>query len=281
MKHLLAKGTSTPDHPEGEATLQGHTAMVLAAAEQLLQHRGRASLLAAGLDPGLEPRLRRLVLLGAATHDLGKCSDHFQQMVRAKRREPQLVRHEALSLWLGWPGQPLSKWLRGATDSDEDLCFALVCAAAHHRKFWADAFAPEDAGAGLSLSLLVHHGDFARTLQLLATKLGLSAPPAFSSPLTVSASRRAHPREQLQAWQESFARTVPPGAPDARLLAVAKALVLAADVAGSALPRSGEKHAWVGQQLSRPRSPEALLSVVERRLNGKPLRPFQEAVARG
>lgn len=281
MKHLLAKGTSTPDRPESEATLRGHTAMALAAAEQLLQHRGRASLLAVGLDPALEPRLRRLVLLGAATHDLGKCSDHFQQMVRGTRREPQLVRHEALSLWLGWPGQPLSPWLRGAVDSEEDLCLALVCAAAHHRKFWTDAFAPEDAGAGLSLSLLVQHADFTRTLELIATKLCLPAPPVFASPLTVSASRRAHPREQLQSWQESFERTMSPGAPDARLLAVAKALVLAADVAGSALPRSGEKHAWVGQQLSRPRSAEALLSVVERRLKGRPLRPFQEAVAQG
>ncbi|MFP2930901.1 CRISPR-associated helicase Cas3', partial [Pyxidicoccus sp. 3LG] len=252
----------------------------LAAAEQLLEHRGRASLLAAGLDAGQEPRLRQLVLLGAAAHDLGKCSDHFQQMLRGKRREPQLVRHEALSLWLGWPGQPLSTWLRGAVASEEDLCLALVCAAAHHRKFWSDAFAPDDAGAGLSLELLIHHADFTRTLELLATKLSLDAPPDFTSPLRVSVSRRAHPREQLQSWQQAFERAVPPGAPEARLLAVAKALVLAADVAGSALPRSGEKPGWVGQQLSRPHSAERLLSVVEHRLKGRPLRPFQESVAR-
>nr|WP_225937829.1 CRISPR-associated helicase Cas3' [Myxococcus sp. RHSTA-1-4] len=276
---MLAKGTASPDRPEGEATLPGHTAMVVAAAEQLLEHRGRASLLAAGLDPGLEPRLRRLVLLGAATHDLGKCSDHFQQMLRGRRHEPQLIRHEALSLWLGWPGQPLASWLRAAVDTDEDLCLALVCASAHHRKFQSDAFAPEDAGAGSSLSLLVHHADFARTLALIAGKLGLPAPPAFSSAISVSVSRRAHPREQFQEWQDTFERTLPPDIPEARLLAVAKALVLAADVAGSALPRSGEKHGWVGQQLSRPRSAEGLLSVVERRLGGRPLRPFQEAVA--
>jgi CRISPR-associated endonuclease/helicase Cas3 len=278
VKRLLAKGTARPDRPEGEATLQGHTAMVLSAAEQLLEHRGRASLLASGLDPGLEPRLRRLVLLGAAAHDLGKCSDHFQQMLRGRRQAPQLIRHEALSLWLAWPGQPLASWLRG-TASEEDLCLALVCAAAHHRKFWSGAFAPDDSGAGLSLELLVHHEDFAHTLELIATKLGLSVPPAFSSVLPVSASRRAHPREQLQAWQESFERAVPAGSQDARLLSVAKALVLAADVAGSALPRSGEKHGWVGQQLSRPRPAARLHSVVEQRLKGRPLRPFQEAVA--
>ncbi|ATB51321.1 CRISPR-associated helicase/endonuclease Cas3 [Corallococcus macrosporus] len=279
MKRLLAKSTATPDRPEGEATLLGHTALVLSAARRLLEHRGRASLLAAGLDPALEPRLRRIVLLAAALHDLGKCSEHFQSMLRRKRDAPQWVRHEALSLWLCWPGQPLSAWLLRDV-SELDLGLALVCVAAHHRKFQADAFAPEDAGAGLTVELLVQHEDFTRTLARIAEELSLSAPPVFTAPLLLRATRTAHPRDQLQAWQEDFERTIPASAMDARLLAVCKALVLAADVAGSALPRSGERQDWVDRQLTAPHPGEALLAVVERRLAGRMPRPFQEAVAR-
>ena len=56
-------------------------------------------------------RLEELVLIGAFVHDLGKCSDHFQQMVRHQRHLAQLLRHEACSLYLAWPGQPLGDWL--------------------------------------------------------------------------------------------------------------------------------------------------------------------------
>ncbi len=279
MRRLLAKSTATPDRPEGEATLLGHTALVLASARRLLEHRGRASLLAAGLDPALEPRLRRIVLLAAALHDLGKCSEHFQSMLRRTRSAPQLVRHEALSLWLCWPGQPLSAWLLGGM-SAPDLCLALVCVASHHRKFQTEAFAPDGAGAGLTLELLVHHEDFARTLARIAQELELSAPPVFTAPLVLRATRKEHPRDQLQAWQDDFERAVPADALDARLLAVCKALVLAADVAGSALPRSGEKQDWVDRQLMAPHPADALRAVVERRLAGRAPRPFQEAVAR-
>ncbi|MFP2961154.1 CRISPR-associated helicase Cas3' [Myxococcus sp. 1LA] len=279
MKRLLAKSTATPDRPEGEATLLGHTALVLSAARRLLEHRGRASLLAAGLDPALEPRLRRIVLLAAALHDLGKCSEHFQSMLRRQRDAPQLVRHEALSLWLCWPGQPLSTWLLRDV-SELDLCLALVCVAAHHRKFQTEAFALDGAGAGLSLGLLVHHEDFSRTLARIAEELSLSAPPMFTAPILLRATRKEHPRDQLQAWQDDFERTVPDGSMDARLLAVCKALVLAADVAGSALPRSGEKQDWVDRQLTAPHPAEALRAVVDRRLAGRTPRPFQDAVAR-
>lgn len=277
---LLAKAPLTPERPEGAATLSGHTALVLAAAEELLEHRGQASLRAVGLEPSMVERLSRIVLLGAAVHDLGKCSDHFQAMVRGERQQPQLLRHEALSLWMCWPGQPLASWLEQVSGSEGDLCLALVCAAAHHRKFWTAAVALEDSGAGSSLELLMNHGDFHRTLELIATKLGLPAPPSFTSAQRVAVSWRSGPRARFAAWQEDFERRVPVGSQDAGLLSVAKALVLAADVAGSALPRSGEKRAWMGAELSRRASAEQMLSVVERRLEGRPLRPFQESVSR-
>jgi DNA-directed RNA polymerase specialized sigma24 family protein len=71
--------------------------MVIAAAEHILAQRGLASLRAARLPDTWEERLRQIVWLAAFCHDLGKCSDHFQAMVRGTRKEQQAARHEALS----------------------------------------------------------------------------------------------------------------------------------------------------------------------------------------
>jgi CRISPR-associated endonuclease/helicase Cas3 len=278
--HLLAKSTHRPDRPEGAATLRGHTALVLEAAKELLDLRGQQSLLASGLPLSREPRLRRIVLLAAATHDLGKCSDHFQEAVRHERQGAQLLRHEALSVWLCWPGQPLASWLAGAVESELDLCLALACAAGHHRKFPAHALASEGSGAGTSVQLLIHHQDFHRTLELVASALGLPhPPPGFTSAYEVQSNRKSNPPQKLRQWRQDFEPLVPPGSAQERLLAVCKALVLAADIAGSALPRSGEKRQWIGQQLSQRAPAEKILEAVKQRLGRNPPRPFQQAVA--
>src|SRR5690606_21026562 len=64
-----------------------------------------------------------------------------------------------------------------------------------------------------------------------------------------------------------------------RLLAAAKACLVAADVAGSALPRVGVGLAWIVNALSNLPSSDDLKQVVSDRLDGKPLRPFQRATA--
>lgn len=96
MKPLLAKSVSASGK---EMSLREHTAMVCSAADVLLERCGKASLEAAGLSEAYLPELSRMVRLGAFVHDLGKCSDHFQGMVRREREAPQWIRHEALSLW--------------------------------------------------------------------------------------------------------------------------------------------------------------------------------------
>src|SRR5713226_3665420 len=105
MLRLLAKSTLDPDRPRGEATLRGHTALVLQAAGVLLEERGEQSLNSARLEVGLLPRLQEIVRFAALVHDLGKCSEQFQLMLRRELNVPQAMRHEAISIWLCWPGQ--------------------------------------------------------------------------------------------------------------------------------------------------------------------------------
>src|SRR5262249_2666329 len=231
---LLAKSAINLAEPH---TLPGHTAMVVNAAVELLRHRGEASLRAAGVDRARLEELERVVLVAALVHDLGKANDHFREMVRYQRRDrPQLLRHEALTLFLCWPGQPLADWLRGAVRDDADYLTALVAAAGHHRVFDSRAVAVPDAGAGSRTTIFTTHPDFAATVEVVAKKLGLVSPPVSMEDVVVESTRRVDPRRRLQEWRLDFEGLVPHGCASRRLLPLAKALVIDADVAGSVLP---------------------------------------------
>jgi CRISPR-associated endonuclease/helicase Cas3 len=78
-------------------------------------------------------------------------------------------------------------------------------------------------------------------------------------------------------WEED-ATAITSRHSDRLLLAVAKALTLAADVAGSALPKAGEGRRWIGEQLGRRADTGQLRQIVDVRLRGATLRPFQRAV---
>jgi CRISPR-associated endonuclease/helicase Cas3 len=271
---LLAK-SATGNALRDQHTLQGHTGMVVAAAHQLLRARGLASLRAVGLPASAIDRLSRIVLLGAFAHDLGKCSAHFQEVVRSVNRR-QLVRHEAATLWLAWPGQPLGPWLAQAVGSDEDLMLALCAAAGHHRKFWSQAIASDEDDAGSEMALLSDHPDFRRLLEGAGRITGLvfAAPPEVER-ITIVAGRES-PQTRLGEWHDECRTVV---RDNAALLAAAKALVLCADVAGSALPKSGEHLNWIEEALANRADSVAFTRVVTERLGANTLRPFQRQVA--
>lgn len=276
-KRLLAKSSATPENPCQPEQLPGHTSLVMASARQLLEHRASDALRAAGLDDAQRHRLERWVLAGAFVHDLGKASDHCQANMRRQRHRPQLVRHEACSLYLAWPGQVLGEWLIPAVGDERELCFALIAAAGHHRNFWCHAIAPDDAGAGSSLTLWTSHEDFDATLRLGVEAFGLAAPPPLAD-LQLHHGRRSALRAFFVRCEE-HANRLRPTREEPHLLAIAKALVLDADVAGSALPRAGERSEWMGAVLSRPRVSADLEVLIEQRLGGQPVRPFQATVA--
>lgn len=275
---LLAKSPRDPGRLDGAETLRGHTLLVLRAADELLDLRADASLRAFGLAPNLADRLRRIVRAAAFAHDLGKANDHFQAAVRHRRDAPQLVKHEALSLWLTWPGQLLSGWLRRGVESDLDYELAVLAAAGHHRRFAAQAMAPPDKGAGTALTLLTGHADFAHLTRAGAEALGLAPPPAFAD-LVLEITRRWSPAHDFEQWERGATDRLRGDVIARKLLAAAKALVLDADVAGSALPRAGEKLGWIKDQLAVRAGRDRLERIVVKRLGGAPPRRFQEDVA--
>lgn len=275
--HLLAKSVRRGSVLSERHTLADHTRWVVASAMDLLDCRGADSLRAARLDQELLPTLRRIVLLAAFVHDLGKCSEHFQEMVRGTRSVPQLIRHEAATLWLAWPGALLSDFLTPAAGSRENLILALCAAAGHHRKFTKSALAHVEDGAGGRVRLLCSHPEFASLLHAASKTTGLSFGPLPSlSDVLVVANRRSNPAATLEGWGEQ-AEEVASAHPV--LLALAKALVLAADVAGSALPQNHTSTGWIGHSLANRPDRARLEAVTRARLGLKQLRPFQHRVA--
>ncbi len=284
---LLAKSTKDPAHPRGPETLPGHTAFVLAAADELLAACGNECLRALGFSESELPRLSAIVQLSCVMHDLGKSSDHFQGIVRGTRHAPQLVRHEALSLWLCWPGRLLAEWLQGSGLSALDYRIAVLAAAGHHRKFWKHAMPADGAGPGTTMRLHLDHEDFAATLRIAAAQFGLDRPPAMDA-VVIETTRQWSPADDFHAWEQDWLSQIQEdprrgrcgvGTADANLLALAKAMVIAADVAGSALPRGSERPSWIAEQFRSRPTAESLGRIVCDRLRGAQLRPFQQQLA--
>lgn len=271
---LLAKSWDGQGVIPRGVLLQGHTAEVLAAARHILAARATASLLAVGLPITLRARLERIVLTACLIHDLGKCSAHFQAMIHGKREQRQLIRHEAASVLLVWT-TVLREWISGGIEDPADVPLVLAAAAGHHRKFPVQAL-QDQVGLGLTMSCFSGHVDVQRTLTL-GTTIGLSSPPPLTD-ITFSIGLGGVKPILDRHLDEALDHRLAEDPLADRLLAVAKALVLAADVAGSALPCSTERSDWLTDQLDRVHG-ESLSQTVTRRLEGKHLRPFQQAVA--
>ncbi len=278
FKRLLAKSSKTPDAPRGAETLSGHTANVMAAAQTLLDETADIQLSAVCL-PGTmwKERFCQAVLFAAFCHDLGKANDQFQNMVRQERKQKQAIRHEALSLLI-IQETPLKEWLSATLEEPEDLPFLLWAAAGHHRKFPPDEPA---AGTGIRLSLFLEHGDFQRTLSVGKKWLGLNDSPALTN-LTWRLIGPTTPYQLLiRAKRKAAAFWASCNDEKRRFLAAVKACLIAADVAGSALPKEGEKiSGWIRKALDQKPTPSQLQKIVDERLKGIPLRPFQEALGK-
>ncbi len=278
FKRLLAKSSQTPDAPRWAEALSGHTGNVLASAQALLDETADTQLSAIGLPRAIwKERFCRAVLLAAFCHDLGKANDQFQNMVRKNRRQKQAIRHEALS-FLIIQETPLKEWLSKGLTEPEDLSFLLWAVAGHHRKFPPDEPA---AGTGIRISLLLEHADFQRSLSVGAKWLSLDVPPTLTN-LTWQLVGPTSPHQLLrQARRRAAAFWASCDNDNRRFLAAMKACLIAADVAGSALPKEGERiSCWIRRVLGQKPTSGQLRRIVDERLQGMPLRPFQEALGK-
>lgn len=276
---LLAKSTEKDkeDAPLHAQTLPGHLEHVGKVAEELAGARGLIVLEALRLDSATwaEP-LRRATLLGALLHDIGKANDHFQDMVRRRRRD-QALRHEVVGLWMLATSKPLQDWLFAA-ESDVVRYAAIRAIVGHHVKFVpATSLAPKSVGKE-TMGVSAGHADVAEALAAVGERLDLGPPPHLRN-TTIDLIETEVPEvdrllRAAQRWWDSSDDETP------RFAAAVAALVVAADVCGSALVRHGrDPVGWVREALGLVPTAGDFLSTATGRLKGDSPRPFQEAVA--
>jgi CRISPR-associated endonuclease/helicase Cas3 len=286
--YLWAK-SKRPDEAElASIRLSGHLADVLEAATRLLDATADEQLRALGLDPErYRERLRRCVRLAAALHDLGKANDHFQGMIRGVRdvrQNPQGLRHEWVSVLIL---KELRDWLLAAVDQSElDLAIVEWAISGHHPS-WGHESPPRScpAGAGPEIVILNGHPDVRAILDWLRETFGLARPPELSTATRLLAGADKVYVE-LAFWAKGARRVwdaMPRGEPDSRFVAAVKGCLIAADVAGSALPKSAPddpaRWDWITRSFANVPEVGDIRKVAQHRLNGEVPRKFQQDVA--
>jgi CRISPR-associated endonuclease/helicase Cas3 len=286
-KRLLAKSQMRGEPWNDSMALAAHLADVHAAAVQVLGATGDDQLHALGLPvENYRERFRRVVCLAAAVHDLGKANDHFQGMIcglRDVRVNPQGIRHEWVTLLML---RSLREWLLPAVDGSE-LDFNIVewAISGHHPSQHHSSPPKENPeGSGVVIELFMGHADFRAALAWLAETFGCPEPP-----VTVNVTRNLRGRDgvfgEIAMWFAKSRRTWDrvKKTPDARLTAAAKNALIAADVAGSALPKAmpNDPNRWTCIAESFAARPELgdLLAIVNHRLKSGTPRDFQSEVA--
>ena len=287
---LLAKSWRT-DAPDGGvpsyAELIDHLRAVELAGASIVAAVGELILRQLDLDVDeWMHRLEKSLRVACLCHDVGKANEAFQEMVRGAR-EPrqQPARHELLgALLLVDRSSPLRAWAKEQlqAESDEETELLLNCVigavAGHHVKMdenWQKAsMAMRGGGCGLELRMLLTNPAMERVFarKLFTTEIGFSLLDGDESFL---GDRLAPFNHASNRWRKELQRREDWW----RFAAALKALVMAADVAGSAVAPHGEEIGqWVQDTLAGRITAEEMRAVVHARLNGAEPREFQRAV---
>ncbi len=276
---LLAKSIEKPWR--GTYTLVGHTSAVVEAVTTLVDALGDRIISQFGLQCDFV-KLRATARLAAYLHDWGKANDHFQMVVRHQSnplQNPQLIRHEVASLLLGWQYR---EWLEDCPYSD--FLTALAAAGGHHLKLgWNsrkqepnDELGEIREGSGsdrLYLYMSPKYFEGMIKYGIKALDLPRQLPECVRKPpycwqVAELKLRRSELLEAFLDWNH-----------DPAFLGVIKALIVAGDAAGSAIPNTDLKiKDWIKKQAGTTLNEVELQQVVDERLAGQPIRPFQVAL---
>lgn len=287
---LLAKSWRTGAPNEGVpsyAELVDHLRAVELAGASIVAAVGEMILRQLDLDVDeWMHRLKKSLRVACLCHDVGKANEAFQEMVRGER-EPrqQPARHELLgALLLVDQKSPLRAWakeqLQAGSDEETELLLNCVigAVAGHHVKMdenWQKAsMAMRGGGCGLELRMLLTDPAMERFFarKLFTNEIGFSLLDGDESFLGDRLAPFNHAsnrwRKELQGREDWW-----------RFAAALKALVMAADVAGSAVaPHGKDIGQWVQRTLAGRLTAGEMRAVVRARLNGAEPREFQRAV---
>lgn len=313
---LLAKSLSQKesicDQARGAAKYTGHISCVMQAAEILAEQLWPVIVKQLALESFDLTYFANTVKLGAYLHDWGKANLHFQLMVyhnsvdrnsqdrgvlklkahlkNVANNYPhpggQMLRHEIISGILALQVPSFREWLKQCPDTN--LIMAVWAAMGHHLKIGVgkngtptNCIAEIPNGTGSELKIYTRHRDFQAMLRM-GKQIGLpdnlpECPPEiwqrFELEKALKALRQEFNEFKLQlSWEQQ------------KFSAAVKATVMAADLAGSALPLATQNpQEWMREVLNLKLLPDELKQLVTVRLKGKASdnsrRQFQKRIA--
>ncbi|MEM9216295.1 MAG: CRISPR-associated helicase Cas3' [Cyanobacteria bacterium P01_F01_bin.150] len=282
---LLAK--SIAGEWQDSYSLLGHTADVVTTVSTLVDVLGHRLIEQFNLGCDLS-YLKATMRLAAYIHDWGKANNHFQGVVRKDMPEaspkrnplnnPQLVRHEVLSLLMAWEFQD---WLR---EADGHFETALIVAGGHHLKLGGKAGKQIDyiddtivrPCGDTSLSLYLGHPDFRSVFKFGINQIGCPAKIRLPRKPTSEFSVKQIKDALNNLLFDEFLRFDL----DSIFVAVCKALIVCSDSIASAAPSVDICiEQWIEEEVSRTLNEEKTQNIIDARLQGHKLRDFQTKLA--
>lgn len=309
FERLLAKTSPLDQHSPAAkyASYTGHIGAVLSSAQIILDLIGDRIMHQLGITEFEFSYFRNTVILGAFLHDWGKANQHFQEMVYGKSKfitestnqnrkdfkkriskswkehgQRQMLRHEVISGILARKGS-LREWLEGCENAN--LMMAIFAAMGHHLKVGLGKDHKPNSqiaeildGTGKQLRIYTKHQDFRRVLKMGKKYLDLPDPPEVLPNENWTRDELEDAIASLKKECVDFASNLDES--QQRFLAAVKATVIAADLAGSALPNAEKKlKEWIEQVLHLTLSEVELQELINQRLGDHPLRSFQQDIA--
>lgn len=280
FKRLLAKSSDSPNDPKDRETLPRHIQDVVETGTALVESIGDQSLQSLELRGTYDTKaLLAAVTRGAFLHDLGKANHQFQRMIRASSKQVQALRHEWISAWLPLQFGDVDQWLFGGCEESVRRS-ALFSALGHHLKIEDGSSIVDRSGSGDDkVVLLCDHPDFQSCLHIACNSMGLPNPPKLER---LEIDLLSRPLGTLRSWLVDAQDWHERANPDRRrFVALVKAMVIAADVAGSVVPKRGDDPAtWTREVLGRICTGSDLNDIVQTKLAAHRPRLFQKEMAR-
>ena len=281
-RRLLAKSSKSPNDPQRGETLAGHSQDVVKTAKSIVDAVGERVLRAMALPEKLLPDLQMATRLAAIAHDIGKAADSFQAAVR-NRRSRQALRHEWISAWLliAPQGEALQQWLFSSV-SDELRSYVIAAVLGHHRKATPFGFDPRPGGGLSEIVVLCDHPDFFAFLKDSSDAVFSQFQPGQLVNIRLNIISGS-PLEELTEWTNNAELSEElseehPSRLSPRFVALVKAILTAADVAGSAvIDKAGD---WVADSLENLCSEKNITEIVRHALGRNSPRDFQNKLAK-